>query len=433
MSELKLGVRQIFDHLALPLLPLVQELGLKGIPFDAGVRDENVRSIQARLMDIDARLMAAGISNPNSTKRLNEDLLRLGVPLSKKTASGNQYTVDLDVLGRIHHNYNVNLKAPKYPFLPDLITRKRLEKARANLESLRPCKDSKLRTALRSTGTETGRYSSSGLRWCNVCQEPNHGTNLQNIGKNNKELGVNVKDCFVAPPGYVFWEIDYSMLELRLMAHIAGVSKLIERMETPGIDVHTANTHALFDGRYSDALRTLAKNFFYALQYGGSEQAIQMALAKKGEYLDQEYIRSLMLKIYIEYPEIALWQQQVTAECTRLTKLGLPRIARNAYGGCRILLGADPTKEWLSTVVQGTAAYTMSFALRRMDEGTRRPLIANIHDAFLGLSPEATWREDMQAVMDEMTRPIWIMDKFVKLPADAKMGPTWSQMKAVEE
>ncbi len=431
-SELRLGVRQIHDHLALPLLPLVQELGLKGIPFRADIRDDLVSSIKSRLLDIDVRLMCAGLENPNSPKRLADDLVKLGVPLTKKTASGSQFTVDLDVLGRINHNYNVNPKAPKFPFIPDLITRKRLEKARANLESLVPCTDGRVRTALRSTGTETGRYSSAGLRWCNLCKQPNHGTNLQNISKNNKELGVNVKDCFVALPGYVFWEIDYSMLELRLMAHIAGVTKLIERMETPGIDVHTANTHALFDGRYSDALRTLAKNFFYALQYGGSEQAIQMALAKKGEYLDQEYIRSLMLKIYTEYPEIALWQQDIAAQCNALSKLGHPRIARNAYGGCRILLGVDPTKEWLSTQVQGTAAYTMSFALVRMSEQVRAPLIAQVHDAFYGLSRKETWREEMQAVKDEMERPIWINGRFVKLPADAKMGLTWATMKSVE-
>lgn len=674
MSELRLGVRQLHDHFALPLLPLVQELGLKGIPFDAKVRDDNVTSIQARLLDIDARLMAAGINNPNSTKKLNEDLVRLGVPLTKKTASGAQFTVDLDVLGRIHHNYNVNLKAPKYPFLPDLITRKRLEKARANLESLRPCKDGKLRTALRSTGTETGRYSSAGLRWCNVCQEPSHGCNTQNFGKNNEALGVNIKDCFVAPAGHVFWEIDHcvapdtkvlksdltwvpahslntgdeligfdeeyedsrkgrkfrrskvikikkiiepsvvvktskgdvtcsekhrwlasygskyswveakdikpgmliayfgrtwetrkdydagwmagfldgegwisnsacgfgqnfgpiydkackyleeedlsnqayksvrgklgmvhlarmrdslrllgsvrptrllskasklwegkkiwgkwtepalvidvssvgkkeviaigtethtfiangflshnSMLELRIMAHVAGVKKLIERLEDPTCNIHKENTLEMFDGRYNDGLRTLSKNLFYAMQYGGSEQAIQMALAKKGEYLDQDFIRSLMLKIFMVYPEIALWQQRVTAECARLTRLGLPRIARNAYGGCRILLGADPTKEWLSTIVQGTAAYTMSFALLRMSESVRRPIIAQIHDAFLGMSPQETWREEMQAVMDEMTRPVWICDKFVKLPADAKVGQTWATMAAVED
>lgn len=428
----RLGVRHIHDYLAVPILPIVGALGLKGLPFDAGVRDSNVYGIVSRLHNLDAALAEAGIHNPNSPKQLESDLLRLGVPLSKRTASGAQYTVDLDVLGRIHHHYNVQ-RTPKFPYLPQLIERKRLEKARANLESLRACKDGKLRTALRSTGTETGRYSSAGLRWCGVCKTANHGTNLQNIAKNNAELGVNVKDCFVAPPGWVLWELDYSMLELRIMAYMAGVDKLITRMEDPAGDVHTANTHALFDGRYNDQLRTLAKNFFYALQYGGSEGAIQMALAKKGEYLEQAYIQQLMLRMFNEYPQIALWQQSVAVQIERWRKAGEPVVARNAYGGCRVLLSSDPLKEFLSTQIQGTAAYTMSFALLRLhNSGHDAPLIGQIHDAFLGCSREQDVECDIARVKSEMERECWLNGRLVKLPAEAKAGKVWSQLKKIE-
>lgn len=426
-NDLRLGVRQVHDHLALPLLPLVQDLGQAGLPFDATVRDRMVYDLAGsdgaggRIGVLDRELAAHGLSNPSSNKVLERELLALGVPLSKRTASGNAFTVDLDVLGRIHHHYNVERK-PKFPFLLALMERKRLEKARANLESLRPCLDGKLRTALRSTGTETGRYSSAGLRWCNRCKQPSHGTNLQNLGKNNKELGVNVKDCFVAPAGYVLWELDYSMLELRLMAYLANVEKLIARMEDPNGDVHTANTHALFDGRYSDTLRTLAKNFFYALQYGGSEGAIQIALAKKGEYLEQAYIQGLMLKIFTEYPEIALWQQGTAKFIERKRKADEPVVAYNAYGGCRVLLSNDPLKEFLSTVVQGTAAYTMSFALLRLTEEAREPLVIQVHDAFVGCSPEERALDDMRAVKAEMEKPIWVGNRFAVLPADGKIS-----------
>lgn len=426
--SLHVGTRQIHDYLGLPLLPLVNELGMKGLPFEAGIRDTMVKQIEQRLMSIDFELYGYGVTNANSPRQLNVDLLKLGVPLTKQTASKTQYTVDLDVLGRIHHHYNSDPLKPLFPFLPALITRKRLEKARANLESLRPCLDGRLRTALRSTGTETGRYSSATLRWCGLCKQPNHGTNLQNIAKNNKELGVNVKDCFVAPPGWVLWEIDYSMLELRIMAYLANVPKLIARMESKDGDVHRANTLALFDGRYDDKLRTLAKNFFYAMQYGGSEQAIQMALAKKGEYLEQSYIRGLLFKIYTEYPEIALWQQRENAECAAAH----PKIVRNAFGGARVLLGVDPSKEWLSSRVQGTAGYLMSFTLIRMREEVRRPLIANIHDAYLGMSPVERAHDDIRAVMAKMQSPVWLPGRFAVFPCDAKMGERWSEMKAVE-
>lgn len=699
-NDLRLGVRQVHDYLALPLLSLVQDLGHAGLPFDPVVRDRIVYDVEQRIKSLDAGLAESGISNASSSKVLERELLHLGLPLNKRTASGNAFTVDLDVLGRIHHHYNVERK-PKFPFLPALMERKRLEKARANLESLRPCLDGRLRTALRSTGTETGRYSSAGLRWCNRCKQPNHGTNLQNLGKNNKELGVNVKDCFVAPKGYVLWELDYSMLELRLMAYLANVEKLIVRMEDPSGDVHTENTKAMFDGRYDDKLRTLAKNFFYACvpmdtqaltrqgwrtrdqlnigdviltynaekgvkewapitafadraddeiiemrnnrsfcvrvtkdhrwfvrkrnrkwtkdgtywakpymidcvqtteeidsesniivnapmsvdsdrhivdaiysvrqkygvdwvakvcamsqaerraflhgfliadgfvapagqgntswiwnqnvnelseaalvasylvhdgalyvtdrqavhpmivcrlsqkshvtgqkltktvvgrgpvwcpvtpngswvmrqgncititgncQYGGSEGAIQIALAKKGEYLEQSYIQGLMLKIFTEYPEIALWQQGVAKFIERKRKADEPVVAYNAYGGCRVLLSNDPLKEFLSTVVQGTAAYTMSFALLRLDEEARRPLVIQVHDAFVGCSREEDAIADMRLVKAEMERPIWIGNRFAVLPADGKMSHPvedifgrevhrWSDMRKVE-
>ncbi len=425
--SLSLGTRQIHDHYALPLVRRVQDLGLRGLPFDQGVRDSMVKSIEKRLQALDFELFGSGITNANSSKALNDDLLRLGVPLTKQTASKTQFTVDLDVLGRIHHHYNASSANPKFPFLPTLIERKRLEKARANLESLRPCKDGKLRTALRSTGTETGRYSSARLRWCGVCKEPYHGTNLQNIAKNNEELGVNVKDCFVAPPGWVLWEIDYSMLELRIMAYMANVPKLIERMETPGVKIHKEHTLEWFDGQYNETLYTLSKNGFYGMQYGGSEAALQMAFAKKGVYLDQDFIRKFMMKVFSTYPEMALWQQRETAECARSN----PKVVRNAFGGARILLGMDPSKEWLSSRVQGTAGHLMSFTLIRMDEDTRRPLIANIHDAYLGLSPVERVHEDIAAVKAVMEYPVWLEDRFAVFPCEAKMGERWSDMKAV--
>ena len=424
---LRLGTRQIHDHLAMPLLPLVNELGLKGIPFSSTVRDAQVLNINKRLMALDFELHSYGISNCNSPKVLGQDLLKLGVPLSKMTPSKTQFTVDLDVLGRIHHYYNTQTQTPKFPFLLTLMERKRLEKARANLESLRACDDGRLRTALRSTGTETGRYSSATLRWCGVCGKPDHGTNLQNIAKNNPELGVNVKDCFVAPPGWALWEIDYSMLELRIMAHMANIPKLIERMETPGVKIHKEHTLEWF-GDYNETLYTLSKNGFYGMQYGGSEIALQVAFAKKGVYLDQEFIRGFMLKVFKTYPEMALWQQRENAECAAAN----PKIVRNAFGGVRILLGSDPSKEWLSSRIQGTAGYIMSFTLIRMDEDTRRPLIANIHDAYLGCSPIERAHADIKAVMDVMQRPVWLNNKFVTFPAEAKMGERWSDMKAVD-
>jgi DNA polymerase I-like protein with 3'-5' exonuclease and polymerase domains len=228
------------------------------------------------------------------------------------------------------------------------------------------------------------------------------------------------------------------MLELRLMAYLAGVTLLIERMESHdrdplgSDDIHTLNTKALFDGRYDDALRTLAKNFFYALQYGGSEGAIQQALAKKGEYLEQSYIRELMLRVFREYPEMAAWQQARAAHVARCDRDLLPRIARNAYGRCRVLLAQDPLKEWLSHEVQGTAADTVSFGLLRLAKEAPAAwahLVLSIHDANMGYSPTGMVEQDVAATREQMERPCWISNRMVVLPTDVKRGVVWSRMK----
>ena len=436
---LRLDLWQLYNHVALPLLPIVQQLGLQGIPFDSKRRDGLVIDLKGQLEKLTWELTGFGLSNPSSAQALSRDLVALGVPLTKRTEGGEQFSTDLDVLGRLHHDYNMVMEntgnKPYFPFLPPLMKYKRLEKARANLESLVACKDGKVRTALRSTGTQTGRYSSARLRWCNKCLEPGHGTNLQNIPKNSEELGVDVRSCFVAPHGWEFWELDFSQLELRIMAYVAGVSRLMADLES-GANIHKDNALYLFDGRYNDALRTLAKNFLYALQYGGSVGAVQMALAKKGEYLSQAYIGELMLKIQARYPEMKEWQDRTTARLAAAYSVREPRIARNVFGRCRVLLGKDPTKEALSTQIQGTAAEVMNFVLLRLSAECRSTLVIQIHDSLIGCSPSGLVQRDMDRVREEMERPVWLKNDlgeplFLKLGTDGKRGRVWAEMEKV--
>ena len=426
---MSLGVRQLHDHLALPLLPLVQDLGLRGIPFRADVRDTLVRECESRISVLDLELFGAGITRPNSPRALGTELVALGVPLEKRTQGGTQLVTDLDVLRRIDHHYNSG-EHPKFPFLKPLVLRKKLEKARANLTSIVPCKDGRVRTALRSTGTETGRYSSARLGWCPVCKEAMHGANVQNFAKNDTETGINVRDCFVAEPGWTFVELDFKALEMRIMAYLANVRLLIERLES-GEDLHKIHAMELFDGRYNDALRTLAKNHFFAMQYGGSEQAIQMALSKKGEYLEQAFILSLMQKVFRMYPEMPAWQVRMGVYLADCEKRRAPKVVRNAFGRCRVLLGSDPLKEALSTQIQGTAADVMSFALLRTGCWSLGFLVAQIHDAFLAYVPEKHAGALRAELRQEMEREVWLGDRFVRFPVDAKLGTTWSEMRAV--
>lgn len=459
---MSLNVRAHHDFVGIPLLPIVQDLGMRGLPIDHDRKALLTEWVTNQIERLDIELMSAGLANPGSAQKLAKDLLALNVPLTKKTKGGNQVATDLEVLQRIHHFYNCVDGQVRYPFLPALMERKKLEKTRANLESLIPCScDGRVRTSLRSTGTATHRYSSSRLKWCPACFEPFHGTNLQNTAKPDENYPIDcrgacrghatyadrwkdgavcnrqhyLRELFVAPPGFEFVEWDYSMLELRILAEVAGVSLLKERLDAfdagTGPKIHLLNEQDLFGTQKDPNNYTLAKNFVYASVYGGAEVAIQIALAKKGQYLEQAYILELRRKLFAAYPEMVAWQVARQQGFDRARAAKRPLIARNVFGAARLLLASDPAKEGLSTEIQGSAAYIMSFnllRLRRLHPDTERTLVAQIHDSLLALVPESDVPAVDRTVRGEMERPVWFTDRFTRLPVDGKRGRSWDAM-----
>lgn len=455
---MSLNVRQHHDYVGIPLLPIVQDLGMRGIPIDHERKRLLSEWVVAQIDTLDAQLAAEGFRDPGSSQKLAQDLLRLNVPITKKTKGGGQLATDLDVLQRVHHFYNEVDGIVRYPYLPALMERKKMEKTRANLESLIPCScDGRVRTALRSTGTATHRYSSSRLKWCPACFEPGHGTNLQNIAKPDENYAIRhapgvtcwrpecngehfLREIFVAPPGFQFIEWDYSMLELRILAEVANVKVLKERLDAfdrgEGPKIHLLNEQDLFGTQKDPNNYTLAKNFVYASVYGGGEVAIQMALAKKGQYLDQSYILELRRKLFNTYPEMVAWQiaRQRGFDAARATKR--PLIARNVFGAARLLLASDPAKEGLSTEIQGSAAYIMNYNLLRLRKSypeVERTLVAQIHDSLLALVAESEAPMVDRVVRAEMTRPVWFTDRFASLPVDGKRGRVWADMEEFAE
>jgi len=431
---MSLNVRHI-HNMGLALLPRVQRLGLQGLPIDNARRLQLIQWSAQMLADLDMELTTAGIMDAGSGKQLSRDLRALGVPLEKKTPGG-EFVTDLDVLRRIHHHFNeVRPSDPRFPFLPLLIKRKKVEKTRANLTSMIPCKDGRLRTALRSTGTETGRYSSAKLGWCQVCNQAGHGTNLQNIAKKDEGFPIvdpqgnehHLREIFIAPQEEQWIEWDHHMLELRTLAYLANVRHLIIALEE-GRDIHAENEQALFNTQGIN--RTLSKNFLFASLYAGGKVAIQIALSKKGIYLEQSTIQDLQDKLFQVFPEIAAWQIAVGTDMDGARNRSVPVIVRNAFGRVRVLLGSEPHKEGLATINSGTAADIMSFHLLRFPEHVFSRLSIQIHDAFLGHAPTERLAALAAEVKEIMEREVWLGQRFVKFPVEIKVGTSWDSMKA---
>ena len=454
-----MNCRHIHDHIGLPLLPIIQDLGLRGIPICTSTRDTLKAKINDIVGTLDLRLSQAGIDHPNSDLRLGRELIELGLPLTAMTPQGNQFKLDAEILGRKNYDYNTkytdNGKLPRFPFLPDLMLRTKLVTAHQSLDSIGVCDDNLVRTALKSCHTATARYASSGFGrkgkpgYCPVCQKwGEHGTNLQNISRGCSICGsppskcvcqgggVHIKSVFKAWPGWHFGEWDYSALELRVMAYRIVCNKLIERLES-GVDLHTLHAKIMFPGlEITTRRRTLAKNFIYAIRGAGGNRAVQRVLAIQGEYIDLNEIEQWRLRIFAEYPEIPAWIEEVSTRLAQDSARGERRIIRNAFGRPRVLLGYDPLKEALATEISGTSADIMSLVAIRMayeQPDLFQYVVLQIHDSWFIHAPTAIFPTVMNAMRQAMERPVWHWNRFAIYPVEAKAGDRWSSLAPWEE
>lgn len=442
----------------LPLIPIVQAVGMRGIPIDTIKQQLFLNTLFETRADLDTRLLTFGVSEPSKRRALGFQLAKLGVPL-RTTDSGEQYKTDLNVFGKLNHDYNG--PAPEgeepFPFLPLLIQRARVEKSIGNIASLRACDDGMLRTQLRvagaskatGQGTRTGRYSSKGWgrkkqrAYCPSCRrwvEDGHGANLQNISRGTEEawLGFKIKELFHPTPGWRLGELDYSALELWLNAYCINCTKLIERLSDPTRDMHSEHATIMFERTITKAdkkERTLAKNFIYALRGGGGDIAIQMALAREDVHIDVDIISRWRTKLFSEYPEMPQWIEQTDLALSGQIRRKELRLIRNAFGRPRMLLGHGPLKEALATIISGTAADGMSFVLTRLAQyhpDAYQYVAMQIHDSYVVHAPAAKFDAVMKTVYEEMVRSWWAWDQHLPLRAEPSEAVTWTDTKGVQ-
>lgn len=447
-----LNCRYIHDYLALPLIPIVQEVGYRGIPIDTAKRDDMLFDISLRLGALAGKMRQDGLDiyQCKSPAAVGWKLKSMGVPLTV-TTDGGQWKTDLEVIGRANWNHNTRReregKTPKFPVLSSLMTYRKLEKARSNLSALIPCDDGMLRTRLQAIGTVSARYASAGFGtktkpgFCNICRTWGaHGTNLQNIPKDNKALGVNVKEIFVSKPGWLLGELDAKAFEMLIQAHRIKSVKMIARLTAHGADPHSTHAKIMypeFPGKGTpdgDRQRGTMKNVFYGMRGGGGDRALMNVLAKGGEFFELHDMAAFRRVIEGEYPEQPAWIAATDDMLERQLVNGERRIIRNALGRPRVLFGRRPLKEALATEISGTAADIMSCVFLRLATyypEVFRYVAMQIHDSILVHAPKDVFWSVMEVVKREMEYPAWQWGEFVSYSVDMKYGEQWSGMREV--
>jgi DNA polymerase-1 len=403
------GLTDLLVDVELPLIHTLRKMELAGLRLDTerlAAIAERVRT-EADALELEIYELAGEEFTLGSPRQLEEVLFtKLG--LSRKRRGKTGYSTDARVLQAIRSEHLVIPKIERWRELTKL--------AQTYLDALplliSPT-DGRIHTTLNQTAAATGRLSSNN-------------PNLQNIPIRTA-LGREIRACFVAEPGNLLVSADYSQVELRLLAHIAG-EDVLKAIFRAGEDVHTATAMRVFNIA-ADAIdpgqRSKAKMINYGIVYGLSAYGMADRLDIPQSEADEFITR------YMDgFPAVSAFIAQVIEQGTEhgyvSTLLGrrrqVPELRARRWD-----LRKQGERFAVNMVIQGTAADIMKIAMVRADRllaesGLSSRLVLSIHDELLFEGPEAE-AEAVRALAVEAMAGAFTMDP--PLEVEAGIGSDW--------
>ncbi|MDD6022913.1 MAG: DNA polymerase I [Oscillospiraceae bacterium] len=406
------GMERVYFDIDFPLCPVLANMEHTGVLVDRDALTAFEAMLSQRISDCEALIYgyAGGPFNINSTKQLGTLLFEtLELPHGKKTKSG--YSTNIDVLEGLKD---------KHPIIPAIIDYRMLTKLRSTYaEGLLKVigRDGRIRTTFQNMVTATGRLSSAN-------------PNLQNIPVRT-ELGGEIRKMFVPAPGNVLVDADYSQIELRVLAHMAGDSVMRDAFLS-GEDFHTVTAATVFGvspEEVTPQLRRSAKAVNFGIVYGISDFSLAGDLG----------VSRKEAKAYIEgylshYQGVRDYMKNVVADARETgfvvsaygRKRALPELKSTNFN---VRSGAE--RMALNTPIQGTAADIMKIAMLRVSkrmeqEGLSARLVLQVHDEIIVECPESQEETVKQLVTEEMESAASLS---VPLIAEAHGGKSWYEAK----
>ncbi|HBC3418135.1 DNA polymerase I [Vibrio parahaemolyticus] len=406
-------LKSVFEEIEMPLVPVLSRIERTGVLIDDMKLSAQSVEIAARLEELEQKAyeIAEQEFNMNSPKQLQAILFeKMGLPVVKKTPSGTPSTNE-EVLQEL---------ALDYP-LPKLILEYRgLAKLKSTYTDKLPKminpSTGRVHTSYHQAVTATGRLSST---------DPN----LQNIPIRNEE-GRRIRQAFVAPAGYKVLAVDYSQIELRIMAHLSGDQALLDAFRD-GKDIHAATAAEIMGvsiDQVSSEQRRRAKAVNFGLIYGMSAFGLAKQLGiPRGEaqaYMDKYFERYPGVMQYMEDTRSAAADKGYV-ETIFGRRLHLPEI--KSRNGMR---RKAAERAAINAPMQGTAADIIKKAMLLVDqwiqeEGNGRvKLLMQVHDELVFEVEESSLSEIESKVQKLMESAAELK---VPLVAEAGHGDNWDQ------
>jgi DNA polymerase-1 len=412
---------KLLAEIEMPLVSVLAEMEMTGILLDLPFFKKMSEELTLRMAEIEKRVFES-VGKPfnlNSTQQLSDVLfthLRLDPPdKGKKTASGH-YSTSADVL---------ELLRGKHPVVDMILENRELSKIKSTyVDALPAAVDSqtgRVHTSYSQTGAVTGRISSSN-------------PNLQNIPIRTEE-GRRVRNGFIAEKGSVLLSVDYSQIELRIVAHMAGDEAMLAAFKA-GEDIHATTAAAIY-GVDLDAvtkeMRRHAKAINFGLIYGmsafGLARSTELTLAEAENFVKTYFAKFPGVKKYLdETRQLAAQQGYVE------TLLGRRRYFPALQGKINPQMKNREEREAINAPIQGTAADIMKIAMLKIPPaikaaGLKAKMLLQVHDELVLECPQAELEKTAHLVQGIMANAYPMS---IPLSTEARGGQSWGRMKVQE-
>ena len=403
----------VYNEIEMPLMPVLAQMEQTGVLIDCDVLDQQSQSIGQRLneLEIEAHNIAGKSFNLSSPKQLQQILFEeLKIPVIKKTPKGAPSTAE-EVLQEL---------ALDYPLPKVILENRGLSKLKSTYTDKLPLmvspKTERVHTSYHQAVTATGRLSST---------DPN----LQNIPIRS-EQGRKIRQAFIAPTNYKIVAIDYSQIELRIMAHLSNDKGLVTAF-SEGKDIHRATAAEIFAVELDEVTtdqRRSAKAINFGLIYGMSA----FGLAKQlniGRHQAQEY----QDKYFQRYPGVLTYMEDTRQQASEQgfvetlfgRRLYLPDI--KAKNGMR---KKAAERAAINAPMQGTAADIIKKAMLAVaawlseQNDDRIKMTMQVHDELIFEIHQDIVEETTAKLVELMNNAVELS---VPLIAEAGMGDNWDE------
>ena len=411
------GVSTVYERLERPLITVLADMEAAGIQVDAAILHRLSNDFATRIAALEEEVhgLAGTPFNVASPKQLGEILFdQMGLQGGKKSKTG-AYSTGADILE--------DLAAQGVDIAQKVLDFRQLAKLKSTYTdalsaSIHP-QTKRVHTSFSMVGAATGRLSSS---------DPN----LQNIPIRTAE-GRSIRTAFIAPQGHKLISADYSQIELRLVAHVAGEETMLHAFKE-GVDIHAQTAAEVFQVPLSEMdseTRRRAKAINFGIIYGISAFGLARQLS-----IPQGEARDYIAAYFERFPGIRNYMDEMKAQARDagfVETLFGRRLYINGLKSSNPAMRGFAERQAINAPIQGSAADIIKRAMARLPDALSKAnlsatMLLQVHDELIFEVPEAEADASVAlitGVMEQAHKPVLALD--VPLIAEAGIADSWSE------